>query len=788
MIGVVIVSHSAKLAEGVVELVMQVAQDKVRVAPAGGTSDGGIGTDAFRVLEAIQTVDSEEGVLVLMDLGSAVLSAETAVDFLDEAQRGRVRLCSGPLVEGAVAAVSLAAAGGTLEEIAAEAEGALSGKATPTVVLAGAIEERTVTLPNRLGLHARPAARIIRLARRYGARMTIENLTAHIGPVDAGSLNAMLSLRGRQGHELRFRAEGSQARQAIAEMAAFVESGCGDVEEAPHPTEDAGIGASAGIAIGPLVRIRTTLPDISRQTCGDPDAEWQRLQVALSGAQRETRALYDWARQHAGENQAGIFDAQSLLLEDPELIELARSGIFDERRDAASAWQSAASSFAEQFGAIDREADLTDVSARVLEKVSGAGGVEISLHQPAILAAHDLLPSHIEKLDPALVLGLCLETGSASAHTAILARARGIPAVVGLGPALSTVAEGTTVAIDGEQGKLWVSPGEDEIRHLEELRCNWLAARQASQAIRHHPATTRDGRRITVLANLSREAQVFDAIEYGAEGVGVLRTEFLFLDRKTPPDEEEQFSCYRNIAEALDERTLVIRTLDIGGDKSVPYIDIGAEANPFLGWRGIRIMLERRDLFKTQLRAIMRAADKYPVEVLLPMISTLQELREAKAFMGELGLRIPVGAMIEVPAAALLADRLAPEVSRLSIGTNDLVQYLMAADRTNARVAHTADHFQPAVLRAIRDTVIAGRNAGINVDVCGEMAPDPLAAPLLLGLGVEEFSVSPPMIPDLKRAIARWTVVEAEDLARQALEAESAAAVRSLCIHASSNK
>jgi phosphocarrier protein FPr len=508
----------------------------------------------------------------------------------------------------------------------------------------------------------------------------------------------------------------------------------------------------------------------------------------LSKAQQETRELYDWARQHAGENQAGIFDAQALLLEDPELIERARHLIVDERRDAASAWQSAARSFTEQFEAIDRVADLSDVTARVLEKITGASGIKIDLDQTAILAAHNLLPSHIEKLDPALVLGLCLETGSASAHTAILARARGIPAVVGLGPELSTIAEGTTVAIDGEQGRLWVSPDEEEIRRIEERRQSWLAARQSSRAIRNDPAATRDGRRITVLANLSREAQVFEAIEYGAEGVGVLRTEFLFLDRKIAPDEEEQFACYRNIAEALGDRPLVIRTLDIGGDKSVPYIDIGAEANPFLGWRGIRIMLDRRDLFETQLRAILRAAQTHPVEVLLPMISTLEELREAKSVIRALGLHIPVGAMIEVPAAALLADRLAPEVSRLSIGTNDLVQYLMAADRTNARVAHTADHFQPAVLRAIRDVVVAGRNAGIKVDVCGEMAADPLATPLLLGLGVEEFSVSPLLIPGLKRAIARWTVPEAEALARQALDADSATAVRALSVNASSNK
>jgi phosphocarrier protein FPr len=524
----------------------------------------------------------------------------------------------------------------------------------------------------------------------------------------------------------------------------------------------------------------------------------------LGAARDETRTLYNWARRHAGENEAGIFDAQLLLLEDPELIDRARRLIFDDRSDAAFAWHSAAGALTQQLAAIDdpylsaRAADLSDVAARVLLRITGSSRSPLSISQPAVVAAHDLMPSQIEQLDPALVLGLCLETGSASAHSAILARARGIPTVVGLGLALATIAEGTIVAIDGERGKLWVAPGEEESRRLEEARRTWLSARQTSRTERKAPAATCDGRRITVLANLSREAEVIEALDYGAEGVGVLRTEFLFLDRKTAPDENRQFDCYRNIAEALGERPLVIRTLDIGGDKNVTYVDTGTEANPFLGWRGMRVTLGRRDLFETQLRAILRAGHGHSVEVLLPMISTLAELREAKDVIAgvETALRregvpfrdrMPAGVMIEVPAAAVIADQLAGEVCRLSIGTNDLVQYLMAADRTNSRVAGMADHFQPAVLRVIRDTVQAGRRAGIRVDVCGEMAADPVATPLLLGLGVEEFSVSPPLIPELKHAIARWTLSDAEALARRALQSESCEAVRQMLTDARAN-
>jgi phosphocarrier protein FPr len=813
MIGIVIVSHSAQLAAGVVELADQVSQGKVRVVAAGGSGDAEqpIGTDAFRVQQAIEAVFSDAGVLVLMDLGSAVLSAETALEFLDEARRSCIRLCAGPLVEGAVAAVSLAAAGGSLAEVAQEAERALQGKrmqlgiAEPAAAEADTRgEEKTVVLRNQLGLHARPAARLIRLARQFDAHVTVENVTAGAGPCDAASLNGLLGLRARQGHQLRFRAQGEQAREVLSALADFVEAGCGDTtatsiaRRVETPQERlGGIGASAGIAMGPLVKLRAEVIDVVRRHAEDPQAEWRRLESALRAAREEIRALYNWALQHAGEDEAGIFDAQALVLEDPELMDRVRSRILNQRDDAAFAWHSAAEEFIGKLRAIDdpylkaRAADLIDVAMRVLARLSGASEPAPRFNQPSIIAAHDLLPSQVEKLDPAIVLGVCLETGSASAHSAILARARGIPTVVGAGAALMTVPEGTVVALDGESGKLWVSPTGEEQRNIEERRRKWLRARDAAQRGRLDAASTRDGRRITVLANLSREAEAVDALGYGAEGVGVLRTEFLFLNRKSAPGEDEQFAAYRNIAAALGNRTLVIRTLDIGGDKGVGYVDVGEEENPFLGWRGIRLTLGCSEMFATQIRAILRAGAEHPVEILLPMISTLEELRETKALVRtvEEELRrkgvphrtdMPIGVMIEVPAAAVIAQELAREASRLSIGTNDLVQYMMAADRTNTRVARIADPFQPAVLRTIRDVVETGRKSGVKVDVCGEMAADPLATPLLLGLGVEEFSVSPPLIPELKRAIARWTTPEAEALARAVLQVESSDGVREM--------
>ncbi len=306
---------------------------------------------------------------------------------------------------------------------------------------------------------------------------------------------------------------------------------------------------------------------------------------------------------------------------------------------------------------------------------------------------------------------------------------------------------------------------------------------------RHKPAATRDGHRIRVLANLKSVDEVSEALDCGAEGVGLLRTEFLFLGREAAPSEEEQLIAYRTVAEALGSRPLVIRTLDIGGDKRVPYIEIGEEANPQLGWRGIRVMLGRRDLFRTQLRAILRADCGHAIDIMFPMISSVAELRDAKTALSEVENELErdgipfqkdrkVGIMIEVPSAVAVADQLAREASFFSIGSNDLVQYVMAADRTNARVAPLADPFQPAVLRMLRDTIQAGRQAGIGVCLCGELAADTLATPVLIGMGLEEFSVSAKLIPELKQSIARWTLSEAEAIAREALALDSSETIR----------
>jgi phosphocarrier protein FPr len=800
MIGMVVVSHSAKLAEGVCDLARQVGQGRVQIAPAGGTSDpeNPIGTDAFQVLQAIESVYSEDGVLVFMDLGSALLSAETALELLGGERSSHVELCAAPLVEGAVAAATLAAAGATLAEISLEAQNACATK-TQTFVDQGGTDasvcQALLTLTNPLGLHARPAAQLVRLARRYQAQVTIDD-------VAATSINGVLSLGARQGRQLRICAAGAEAREALAALVDFIQSGCGELSpSSPPPSQHqaGGIAASAGIAIGPLVKLRPAAVEIAPRAIENPEAEQQRLMAAVDGAQQETRALYEWSKTHIGADEAGIFDAQSLFLEDPQLLAAVIHTLLEGQVGAESAWQMETTRLAGRLAALDdpylraRAADVADVAARVLRRLTGQSSAARVLRQPSVLSAHDLTPSEVKDFDPAMVLALCLEAASASAHSVILARALGIPVVAGLGPGISALADGTIVAVDGEQGTVWISPDADQVDALEGRRRTWLAARRAAELERHKPAATRDGRRIRVFANISGVADAAEAVACGAEGVGVLRTEFLFLGRAAAPGEEEQLAAYLAIAESLGGRPLTVRALDIGGDKRLPYLDIGEEANPFLGWRGIRVLLSRRDLFRTQLRAILRAGAAQPVELLLPMIASLDELRQTKAMVGEAeaalereGLpyrkNIRIGVMIEVPAAVAIADQLAREAGFFSIGSNDLIQYVMAADRTNSRVAPMADPFEVAVLRMIRQTIEAARSAAIDVALCGELAADPLATPLLLGLGLEEFSVSAPLIPELKRAISSWSAPEAEAVAREALAMDSCQSVRRLLL------
>ncbi|GAB4446979.1 MAG: phosphoenolpyruvate--protein phosphotransferase [Anaerolineae bacterium] len=823
MIGIVIVSHSAKLAEGVFELASQMTQGRVPLAAAGGIDDPThpIGTDATRIYEAIEAVYSDDGVLVLMDMGSALLNTEMALEFLTDEQRANIRLCSAPLVEGAVAAAVQADGGAGLDAVAAEALSALLPKAdqlgdaappaqaSPPAALPAADQEITLTIRNFHGLHARPAAQFVSTASRFEAVVTVRNATQPAGPVNAKSINQVATLGARQGHTIVIGASGPDADAALHALAELVEANFGESEEPPAgeitaptpaatPTAEgelAGIAVSPGVAIGPAVTFRPATISVETRPTDNPAAEWRRLQAAIGQANTEIDRLQRDTAQKMGAYDAAIFQAHQLILNDPAVADAARSGIEQQRIIAEAAWQQAIEAIVADYRRLDdpymqaRAVDVADVGQRVLKFLVGAPPKTLTLAEPSILVAADLTPSDTAQLDPQQVLGICTELGSATSHSAILARALGIPAVVGLGAALAELADGVPLALDGEQGRVWIDPAPEQLAALRDRREQWQTNLQAAREQSRRPARTADGQRVEVVANIGGPHDAAVALDAGAEGVGLFRTEFLFLERTTPPTEAEQLEIYRRVGEAMEQRPLVFRTLDIGGDKPLPYIDAPAEENPFLGWRGIRMLLDMPDMLKAQLRAILQASPGRNFKVMFPMVSTVAEIRAAKALwaeaqseLAEAGIPfdsgIELGVMIEVPAAAAAADALAAEVDFFSIGTNDLSQYTLAADRTNPKVAHLPQAFQPAVLRLIRQTIEAGHAAGIWVGLCGEFAGDPLAAPLLLGLGLDEFSMSAPAIPTVKQTLARLTVPHAQDIARHALTLPSAEAVR----------
>lgn len=812
MVGLVIVSHSARLAEGATELARGMGAD-VPIELAGGIDapEAALGTDVARVVEAIERADQGDGVLVLMDLGSAVLSAEMALDLLPPEWRERVLLSEAPLVEGAVAAAVTAKLGASLEAVAAEARGALEAKAThlgsgdPSAPVATVTEvgSRTIalTVKNPLGLHARPAARFVQTVGDFDADVSVRNVTMGRGPASARSLNAIATLGVRQGHEIAVAASGPQAGEALAALEALAER---DFDEEPVEVQAppatpgarpqagalAGLPAAPGAALGAARHFRAARPEVPTEPASDPQAEWEALERALGRVRADIHATRDSVAARAGEYSAAIFDAHILFLDDAALLEPARRAIFEQQRNAAQAWHDAAETVAAEYRGLDdeylsaRAADLAGVARQVVAELVDGRASPAPVVEPGIVLAADLTPADTALLDRELVHGLATAYGGPTSHSAILARSFGIPAAVGLGEELLKVPEGTPLVLDGDAGAVYVEPAPALVREYERRSVERKEEARRALASAQRPAQTEDGRRIEVVANVGSPADVDAAVASGAEGVGLLRTEFLFLERERLPTEDEQYAAYRDVAERLQGRPLILRTLDVGADKPLPYLPRRPEANPFLGERGIRLGLAQPELLETQLRAAQRVAAEHPLKVMFPMVTALAEYREAVSVLArvqeQLGGRMEVGIMVEVPAAALAAEAFAPEVDFFSIGTNDLVQYTMAAERGNDAVAGLADGLHPAVLRLIRCVTEAAEAHRKWVGVCGELASDPAAVPLLVGLGVTELSVNPPAIPATKEAVRRVDAGAAQALATDAQRLSSAEDVRAL--------
>ena len=533
-----------------------------------------------------------------------------------------------------------------------------------------------------------------------------------------------------------------------------------------------GIGASEGVAVGPAFVPATGKSDPERYwiTEDEVEAELQRFKEAVEAVAGNLSETGDRLRASGSEEEAGIFDFLLEMAEDPELASAVEERIAHLQSPEAAVL-AVGEEYAAEYAAIDdeylaaRADDVRDVTGQISAQMMGRGASAFeALKTPSIVLSHSLAPSDTARVQKGMALGFVTAEGSRTSHVSIMARSMGIPAVVGVGPELNRVLGAQTVAVDGGEGYAIADPDAETIAEFERMSGALAEERAALDEYRHVEARTSEGRRIEVAANLGSASEAEDALEWGAEGVGLFRTEFLFMERDDLPSEDEQYEAYSAVARAFGEKPVIVRTLDVGGDKDLPGIDQADEDNPFLGWRGIRMSLDTPELFEPQLRAILRAAANGNLKVMFPMVADVGELEAAKTTLQECrrelqseGVEIgelETGVMIETPAAAVCAAELAEESAFFSIGTNDLVQYTLAADRGNERLRrlHNADH--PAVLALIRQTCEAASAAGIPVGVCGEAAGEPEMIPKLLELGVTELSMAAPQIPRAKKVVS----------------------------------
>ncbi len=677
--------------------------------------------------------------------------------------------------------------------------------ASPAAVLADFDNFVDVTVQGEHGLHARPATALVDIAKQFKATIHVRHKDK---VADGKSLISLLKLGGGKNAALRIMAHGEDADAALAALQSAILAGL-EVEEgqaaetlqaeAVHDwtptvaTETVqGLSASPGLAIGPLCHFQQRKIVVSA-TAKDPAVEEKRLIGAIATAQSELDQIYQEVKTRSGAGQAAIFRAHIEFLNDTEMV-AETLGHIHEGHSAGWSWQQVVETRVQEMANLDdpvlsgRAADLGDVGTRVLRHLAQVVDDNPFVPQkPVILVAEDLTPSDTANLDPGKILGFCTAAGGPTSHTAIIARSLGIPAIVGAGPALLKQSDGAQVILDGTSGNLYIEPDEADVRTAQKVQATLADQRDSEHRTRFEPAITIDGHRIEVVANIANAAEAEQAVNGGAEGVGLLRTEFLFLDRSEPPTEEEQYRAYAQMVKALGGLPLIIRTLDIGGDKNVPYLHLPPEDASFMGIRGIRLCLARPELFQPQLRAIYRAAQHGPVKIMFPMISTLEDLDAAKDMADQVrqemdAAEVPFGIMIEVPSAVAMAEELAQAVDFFSIGTNDLTQYTLAMDRLHPMLAKQADALHPAVLRMIDRTVKAAESAGIWVGVCGGMAADPQGAVILTGLGVIELSVSIPSVAAVKAQLRKLTLSDAKSLAQKALACRNAAAVRRLTL------
>ncbi len=683
---------------------------------------------------------------------------------------------------------------------------------TPPLDGAATITSEPIAIPNPTGLHARPAAVLATLAKQYKStiRLRLGEKSSNVR-----SLIGVMGMDVGHGVTVVLEATGVDAQAAIAELSAALKSGLGETETQPvaavarsvpsessqpaprprsdDPTTILGVAASPGVAVGFLYPVLAQAIDVP-ETADTPSAERQKLEQAIATAKQEIESLRVTIQAQGDPKKAAIFAAHQALLDDPELSDLA-TDLIAQHKSAAFAWQQAYTVQAQMLSQLEnpllaeRANDLRDVGSRVLRVLTGTSTTAI--HYPEnisgdiILAAADLTPSDMATLDRTKVVGFCTIGGGATSHVAILARSLDLPALVGIEPRVLDLPAGTPAILDGSSGTLRLHPSTAEMDDTRQRQARLQERRQLALTTALQPAITQDGRQIEVVANISNAEEAAKSVTLGGEGVGLLRSELIFMERDSAPSEDEQTELYASTAKALGDRPLIIRTLDVGGDKPLSYLPLAPETNPFLGVRGIRLGFDRPDILRTQFRAILRASQVGNVRIMFPMVARLEEWHLVKGMLETerqaLGVAaIQTGIMVEVPSTAVMAEQFAREVDFFSVGTNDLTQYTLAMDRGHPQLAALADALNPGVLGLISMAAKAANKHGKWCGVCGGMASDPQAIPILIGLGVQELSVSIPTIPSVKAQIRSLNLAECEALAAQALVMSTAAEVRSL--------
>ena len=557
-----------------------------------------------------------------------------------------------------------------------------------------------------------------------------------------------------------------------------------------------GTGASAGIGIGRAVIVEEKELVIKRETVTDPASEIQRFKGALEVSMKQTEALAEDLGKRVGEKEAEILKGHIMLLSDPMLVGEIETNIQNDCMNAEYAIESVCTMYADMFASMgdelmqQRATDMRDIKTRMQKVLLGVASVDIAaLPAGSVIVAKDLTPSMTAGINPANVTGIITELGGRTSHSAILARALEIPAVVALGGILEQVKDGDMAVLDGTEGTVLINPDDAVLAEYQNKRDAFLKEKKDLEQYIGKPSVTKDGVSVELVGNIGKPEDVDKVLQYDGEGVGLFRTEFLFMDRDSMPTEEEQFEAYRKVAVALDGKPVIIRTLDIGGDKEIPYMGLEKDENPFLGYRAVRFCLDRKDdVYRPQLRALLRASAYGNIKIMVPLVTCIEEYRQVKALVHEImaeldregiayNKNIQLGIMVETAAASLIADIFAKEVDFFSIGTNDLTQYTMSVDRGNDKVSYLYSTFNPAVLRSIKRIITCAREAGIMVGMCGEAASDPMMIPLLLAFGLNEFSMSPSAILRARKMVTQYDTRELQAVADKAMSFATTAEV-----------